>query len=299
VLAEADEAGAEGGGALDGEGEDGGADGGVGPAIGIGRAPLEDEHAWLVVLGEGGDGAGELAEVELLAEGGVGGGGPRTVADEVSAGEAPRALEGASASGVVEDVVVGPAGGAVVGELIDGPQAIGIGKIQKVLQNLLGERVPIRNLPHILEIRADNSSVTKEVDPLTEFVRVGLSMGIVQNVLGPDGTLSVIVLDQSVEQEIQNAARQTSQGSYVALDPNMTQRLVEAIQAQLDEAASLGLPPVLLVNPQIRLIFSRLVRRYLPGVAILSYTEVTGETNLRSIGTVTLQQPTGRGTPSA
>ncbi|MCA9438888.1 MAG: FHIPEP family type III secretion protein, partial [Candidatus Omnitrophica bacterium] len=82
----------------------------------------------------------------------------------------------------------------VVGELLEGPQAIGIGKIQKVLQNLLAERVPVRNLPHILEILADNSAVTKEVDPLTEFVRVGLSLGIVQGVLSSDGTLSVIVL---------------------------------------------------------------------------------------------------------
>ncbi|MCA9409717.1 MAG: flagellar biosynthesis protein FlhA [Candidatus Omnitrophica bacterium] len=185
----------------------------------------------------------------------------------------------------------------VVNELVEGPQAIGVGKIQKVLQNLLSERVPIRNLPHILEILADNSAVTKEVDPLTEFVRVGLSMGIVQNVVGHDGTLSVIVLDQAVEQEIQNAARQTSQGSYVALDPTLTQRLIEAIQTQLDEAASLGLPPVLLVNPQIRLVFSRLIRRYLPGVTVLSYTEVTGETNLRSIGTVTLQKQSGQETP--
>ncbi len=180
----------------------------------------------------------------------------------------------------------------VVGELLEGPQAIGIGKIQKVLQNLLGERVPIRNLPHILEILADNSAVTKEVDPLTEFVRVGLALGITQSVMSSDGTLSVIVLDPSVEQEIQNAARQTSQGSYAALDPNLSKRIIEAVLEQVDVASSLGLPAVFLVNPQIRLVFSRLIRRYLSGVTVLSYTEVTGETNLRSIGTVTLSKST-------
>lgn len=183
----------------------------------------------------------------------------------------------------------------VVGELLEGPQAIGVGKIQKVLQNLLSERVAIRNLPHILEILADNCTITKEVDPLTEFVRVGLSSGIVQNVLGQDGSLSVIVLEPSLEQEIQNAARQTSQGSYVALDPNMTRRLVEAVQQQVDEAAALGLPPVILVNPQIRLVFSRLMRRYLPGLTVLAYTEVTGETGLRSIGTVSVQKTAAGG----
>ena len=177
----------------------------------------------------------------------------------------------------------------VTEELLEGPQAIGVGKIQKVLQNLLSERVPIRNLPQILEVLADNASVTKEIDPLTEFARMALSQGIIQGVISPEGNLSVIVLDTSVEQEIQNAARQTSQGSYAALDPNLTQRLVEAVQTQVDEATSLGVHPVLLVNPQIRLVFSRLIRRYLPALTVLSYTEVTGETNLRSIGTVTLQ----------
>lgn len=176
----------------------------------------------------------------------------------------------------------------VVEELLEGSNALGIGRIQKVLQNLLAERVSIRNLITILETLADNAMVTKEVDALTEFARMALSQQITQSVTGSDGTLSVILLDPAVEKEIQNAARQTAQGSYAALDQNLTRRIVDSVQKQADEAAALGVHPVLLVNPQIRLIFSRLIRRHIPGITVLSYTEVTGETNLRSIGTASL-----------
>jgi flagellar biosynthesis protein FlhA len=176
----------------------------------------------------------------------------------------------------------------VVEELLEGSNALGVGRIQKVLQNLLAERVTIRNLITILEALADNASVTKEVDALTEFARMALSQQITQNVTGPDGTLSVILLDPALEKEIQNAARQTAQGSYAALDQNLTRRIVDAVQKQADEAAALGVHPVILTNPQIRLIFSRLIRRHIPGITVLSYTEVTGETNLRSIGTASL-----------
>jgi flagellar biosynthesis protein FlhA len=183
----------------------------------------------------------------------------------------------------------------VVNELLEGPNALGIGKIQKVLQNLLAERVSIRNLVVILEALADNATISKEVDALTEFARMALSQQITQSVTGDDGTLSVILLEPAVEKEIQNAARQTSQGSYVALDPNLTNRIVNAVQRQADEAASLGVHPVLLTNPQIRLVFSRLIRRHIPGLTVLAYTEVTGEANLRSIGTVALGQGSPQG----
>jgi len=178
----------------------------------------------------------------------------------------------------------------VVEELLEGPHALGIGKIQKVLQNLLAERVSIRNLISILEGLADNAPITKDVDALTEFARMALSQQILQGVTSPDGVLSVVLLEPSVEREIQNAARQTSQGAFIALDPNLTRRLVESVQKQADEAAALGVSPVILCNPQIRLVFSRLIRRHIPGITVLSYTEVTGETSLRSIGTVTVAE---------
>jgi flagellar biosynthesis protein FlhA len=174
----------------------------------------------------------------------------------------------------------------VVDELVEGPQALGVGRIQKVLQNLLAERVSIRNLGLMLETLADNAAITKDADALSEFARMAVAPAITQALIGPDGNLSVILIDPQVENEVQNAARQTSQGSYAALDPNLSRRIVEAVQKQADEAASLGVHPVVLTNPQIRLVFSRLIRRYFPGISILSYTEVTGETNLRSIGTV-------------
>ena len=178
----------------------------------------------------------------------------------------------------------------VVEELLEGPAALGIGKIQKVLQNLLAERVSIRNLVSILEGLADNASVTKDVDALTEFARMALAQQITQSVTTPEGTLSVIMLDPAVEREIQNATRQTAQGSYAALDPSATGKLVASVQKQADEAAALGVAPVILCNPQIRLLLSRLIRRHIPGLTVLSYTEVAGDTNLRSIGTVTLAE---------
>lgn len=180
----------------------------------------------------------------------------------------------------------------VVAELLDGSQAIGVGKIQKVLQNLLAERVSVRNLALILESLADNVSLTKDPDALTEFARMSLAPGIIQSLLAGDGTLSVILLDPQVEAEIQNAARQTSQGSFAALDPALSRRIFAAVQVQSDEAAALGVHPVILTNPQIRLVFSRLIRRQIPGIIVLSYTEVTGDASLRSIGTVTLSEKT-------
>ena len=177
----------------------------------------------------------------------------------------------------------------VVEELLEGPQAIGVGKIQKVLQNLLAERISIRNLVVILETLADNASITTEVDALTEFARMSQAATLTRNLIGDDGNLSVILLEPAVEREILGAAKQTSQGAYAALDPNLTRRLVEAVQNQVDEAASLGVHPVIMVNPQIRLLFSRLIRRYQPGVTVLSYSEVTADANIRSIGTVAFE----------
>nr|WP_205598608.1 flagellar biosynthesis protein FlhA [Clostridium niameyense] len=176
---------------------------------------------------------------------------------------------------------------AVVEELI--PDLMTIGEIQKVLQNLLKERVSIKDMVTILESLADNSRNTKDIEVLTEYVRFSLARSICNPLIDENGVLSVITLDGSIEETIGSNIQKSMQGSFPALDPDTTSRILNSLKIKLDEVYFYNNQPVVLVSPNIRPAFRRLIEMVFPAVNVLSLNEVPNDVEIKTEGVVTLQ----------
>ncbi|MCD6290976.1 MAG: flagellar biosynthesis protein FlhA [Anaerolineae bacterium] len=151
---------------------------------------------------------------------------------------------------------------------------VGIGLIQKVLQNLLSEQVSIRDLVSIVEAVVNRVHETQDPDVLSEYARLALSRSITNQWRGPDGALHVVTLGPSVESALASALQPTDWGMTIVMNPDQMQSLVRAIAAQTEQMAARGYQPVLLCSSRIRLPLRRLLQRALPTVAVLSYNEV-------------------------
>ncbi|WP_459836698.1 flagellar biosynthesis protein FlhA [Halanaerobaculum tunisiense] len=174
---------------------------------------------------------------------------------------------------------------AVVDELV--PDLLSIGQIQKVLQNLLQERVSIRDLVSILEVLADQASNTQDTDILTEYVRQdALSRQISEKYQDDEGNLAVITLDAQVEETISNSIEQTEQGSYIALDPNTAQEIYNNLSEVIEHVSSQGYDPVVLTSPIVRFHFKELTVEVTPDLTVLSFNELEPDVNVQNIGTV-------------
>lgn len=170
---------------------------------------------------------------------------------------------------------------AVVDELM--PDLLSIGEIQKVLQNLLREGVPIRNMVTILETLADMAPVTRDPDYLTEYVREALSRQISQMYL-ENGELTVLTLSPEWEEQIAQSIDYTDRGLSVALDPRVLQDLYQELGLALEQHI---MPyPVILVSPQIRMAVKRLTERAIPRLIVLSYNEISPDIQVKAVGTV-------------
>ncbi len=167
------------------------------------------------------------------------------------------------------------------------PNILGVGTIMRVLQNLLREGVSIRDLRTILETLADYAPHTQDTDVLTEYVRHALSRSISAAYVQPDGSLPVITLDSKVENLIQNSIQHREHGSFLALDPQVAQKILDGLSTLISSFGG-GQQPVLLVIPQIRPHVRRLIERYFPSLAVLSHNEITSNIKIKSIGTVTI-----------
>jgi flagellar biosynthesis protein FlhA len=174
----------------------------------------------------------------------------------------------------------------VVNELV--PDVLGLGLVQKVLQNLLRERVSIRDLASIFEALADNAPISKDVDYLTECARASLARKITQRHRSDDGKLYVITLDPAIEKMVADAVQKSPQGGYLALDAATAQQLIRGIKEQYDKAVSGGKEVVLLTNSQIRLYLRRVTERVLSGLNILSYNEISPDVQVINVGQVQL-----------
>ncbi|MFP4498431.1 MAG: FHIPEP family type III secretion protein, partial [Vulcanimicrobiota bacterium] len=175
---------------------------------------------------------------------------------------------------------------AVVKELI--PDTMNLGEIQKILQNLVRERVSIRDLVTILETVADNVSVTKDIEILTECVRVSLSRLICRDYMNNEGIINVITLDPQVEQLIAGSIQRSEVGSFLALDPNLGQEILTRLGDEINKLQEQGLQPICLVAPQIRPAFKKLSERSFPSLVVLSWNEIAPKVNVNSVGMVSL-----------
>ena len=174
----------------------------------------------------------------------------------------------------------------VVEELV--PNYLSLGGVVKVLQNLLREQVPIRDLLLILETLADWAPATKDLDLLTEYVRQSLARTITKIHQTADGFLPVVTLDHSVESAVAAAIQPTELGSHFALDPNTAQKIVNNLAQVLDKSQSLNYQPVIVCSAPIRCYFKKLVDQFVPNISVLSYDEILSNVEIQSLGTLEL-----------
>ena len=175
----------------------------------------------------------------------------------------------------------------VVEELI--PNLLPLGGVVKVLQNILREQVPIRDLLAILETLADWAPVTKDLDLLTEYVRHALARTISKLHLAHDGTLPVLTLDHSIESAMTAAVQPTDQGTLFALAPDVAQKIVNSLAQSIKNCAALNYQPVIVCSSQIRGHFKKLVDRFIPNITVLSYDEILNNIEIQSLGTLELK----------
>ena len=173
---------------------------------------------------------------------------------------------------------------AVVDELL--PDLLTLGEIQKVLQNLLWEGIPVNNLLTILETLADYAPRTKDTQILTEYVRQALSRQITSQYTAADGRLNAVTLDPELEDELEQALDSSEQGKYLALPPRQAQELIDKIAAEMQNLLEVGYDPILLVAPNIRKPLKELTHRSLERLIVLSFNELESDVDLEIHGTV-------------
>jgi flagellar biosynthesis protein FlhA len=180
---------------------------------------------------------------------------------------------------------------AVVEEVV--PQVVTLGTVHRVLQNLLKERVPIRDLSSILETLGDFAPQVKEVDVLTEYVRAGLSRVISDGSVGPNRQLHVISLDPAVEHTISQASLEGGQAWGTVLAPAETQQLMKKLEGMVKSILDRQQRPAVLCAPQVRLAVRRLTEASFPTVPVLSYHEIAPDVDVYSVGVLRLDDQPG------
>lgn len=173
----------------------------------------------------------------------------------------------------------------VVDELI--PGQLGLGVVLRVVKNLLKEGVSVRDLRTILETLADYASLTKDPDVLTEFVRQSLGRFIVDQFLIEEDTLYLVTLDRDVEDAIAEAIQPSDQGSYLAIEPGVAQKIIASTRDVVDRFGMYGAQPVVLASPTIRRHVKKMIERFVPLATVLSHNEIPQNVKIQSLGVVT------------
>ena len=166
------------------------------------------------------------------------------------------------------------------------PNVLDLGTVLMVLQNLLKERVSIRNLKYILEILAAYGVKHKRVDDLVERVRASLKRQITESLIGADNKLYIFTLPSKVEQFIAENIQDTDEGKEVVMDPQSAQKILKSIMQKVDEIVSKGISPVLVVSPPIRLSIRRFIERFIPNLNVISHNEISENVAIESMGTL-------------
>ncbi|MBR2208176.1 MAG: flagellar biosynthesis protein FlhA [Synergistaceae bacterium] len=173
---------------------------------------------------------------------------------------------------------------AVVSELL---ASLTLGEIQKVLQNLIREQIPIRDLVTIFEALADYGKMSRSVDFLTERARESLARLISLKIQGVDGVITAFTLSPNWEQKIMAGVDgDLTRGWQLNLDPREVQKMISAISKAMDELVMKNLPPVLLVHPDVRLIVRRLIEGSITNIFVVSYNEIVHGVQIRTAGMV-------------
>ncbi len=173
---------------------------------------------------------------------------------------------------------------SLVNEVV--PDLMGVGEIQKVLANLLEERISIRDMVTIMEVLSDYSKATKDTEILTEYVRHAMSRQITQQVTQGGNILPCVTLDPTLENRIAGGVQRTDHGSYVNLDPDSMRKMLASLERELEKLADMGYGAVVLTSPAVRLYFKKLVSRSVQGLTIVSHAEITPNIEIQILGVV-------------
>lgn len=173
-----------------------------------------------------------------------------------------------------------------VDELV--PSLLSLGQVQKVLQNLLKERISIRDLLTIVETLADYAPMSKDPDLLTEYVRQKLSRSIIDPYIQPDGTLKVITLDRKAEDFLSKSIQHTEQGSFLSVDPRVAEGIMTSVKHETERNIVMNIQPIILCSPVLRRHLRKLVEHVAPSALVVSHAEIVRNVNIQSTGKVGL-----------
>lgn len=168
------------------------------------------------------------------------------------------------------------------------PNLLPLGILQKVMQNLIRERISIRDLLTIVETLADYAVLTKDPDLLTEYVRNKLSRSIINPYIGEDGFLKLITMDPGVEDLLLQGVQKAEHGSYLSIDPKIADSIIASIKQEAEKAMSKNIQPILLTSPLIRRHLKKMVEYFIPSLMVLSQSELLSDIGFKSIGKVSL-----------
>jgi len=168
------------------------------------------------------------------------------------------------------------------------PNLLSLGIVQKVMQNLIRERISIRDLLTIVETLADYAVLTKDPDLLTEYVRNKLSRSIISPYIGEDGFLKLITMDPGVEDLLIHGIQKADHGSYLSIDPKIADSIIASIKQEAEKAMSKNIQPILLTSPVVRRHLKKMVEYFVPSLMVLSQSELLSDIGFKSIGKVRL-----------
>ena len=172
----------------------------------------------------------------------------------------------------------------VVEELV--PNLMSLGSVVRVIQNLLREQVPVRDLLTIMESLADWAPSVKKIDILTEYVRQALARTITNLYQAENGMLHVLTLNQQVEKKLSESLQKTDQGVFLAVNPAFAKSIMDDLAVRMEDYHTLGVQPLLVCSAQIRSHFKKLADRFVPGLIVLSYDEIVSSAKIKIVGTV-------------
>lgn len=166
------------------------------------------------------------------------------------------------------------------------PKLLSLGEVQKVFSGLLQEGVPVRDVVTILETLGNQATLTRNTELLTEYVRMALRRTITRKFIGDQKEARVITVDPRLEQQIMDKIQQNEYGSQLVMNPEEVNAVIQSLGEQITKMTEVGLMPVVLVSPAIRLHFKRLADQIMSEITVLSYGELEQSVRIRTMGMV-------------
>ena len=174
--------------------------------------------------------------------------------------------------------------------IVDGliPEMLSLGAVQNVMRIMLSERLPIRDLPNILEVLANHAPTTRDADVLAEAVRQSMANTITNLFRHDDGRVHVFTLAPALEAQLKEAIASSERGLALNVAPALAQTILQRTSAQMESMAKAGYQPILLCSREIRLAFRRLIERTLPNLVVIAYSEIGSKAQVQAHGIVEL-----------